>query len=225
MAKIISTVDDAVTFLNALYEADSTAPTSGDEDYTVWTSLFNIAVNIWESEEGVLWRELFVSLVDASDGDKTTTAGVTSYDVPTDFVFPASGYVWLGSGTNKIPYKVIPIENVQLTENDISHWCYFTGSKLEFNPNLASNIFADYTISYDYYKYATKLTTGSSVFEMSDPMFAVYYALSELKKEEGDTSASLVASQKLEGMKTKNMMATWHQNDTILDPSDVGFGI
>lgn len=227
MAKVISTVTNAITFLNTLYESDEDVPTSDDEDFVVWLSLFNVAINLWEAEEGVLWKELFVKLTDASDGDKTSASADVSYDCPTDFKFPASGYVWLGSGTAKIPYKVISIEEAQLEENSKGHWCYFTlGSSptLEFNPNLSSTMPA-YTISYDYYKNATALTTGTDVFEMADPMFAVYYALSELKKEEGDTSAAIVASQKLEGMKTRNMMPSWFQSTVTHSPQNDGFGI
>jgi len=199
MAVIISTLDDFITYLNTLYETDSDAPSSGDDDYTTWTSLANIAVNLWEAEEGVLWRELFVKLTDAPDGTKTTSASVTSYSCPTLFSFPASGYVWLGSGTNKTKYKIIDQKDIQLYENDLGYWCYFLmdGSPtLEFNPNLT--ITGSLTINYNYYKKATKLTTGASTFEMSDPLFAVYYALSELRREEGDTSASSIATQKLE---------------------------
>lgn len=225
MAQVVSNVDDAITYINSLYESDETAPDSGDADYTVWLSLLNIAVNIWEHEEGILWKELFVKLADASTGDKTTTTA-TTYDVPDDFKFPASGYVWLGSGTNKTPYKVIPQEQVQIAENDSSNWCYFlmdTTPSLEFNPNLS--ITSGQTINYNYYKTATKLTTGSSTFEMADPMFAIYYVVSELKKDEGDTSALTIATQKLEGMKTRNIMPSWYQESTSFSTSDTGLGI
>ena len=73
MAKVVSTLADCINYVNTLYESDSTAPTSGDEDYTVWTGLLNIAVNLWEREEGLLWKELFAKLADAADGDKTIT--------------------------------------------------------------------------------------------------------------------------------------------------------
>lgn len=226
MAKVITDLDDAIEYLNTLYESDSTAPTSGDEDYTVWTSLFNVAINIWENEEGVLWRELFVKLADASTGDKTSSSGDWSYDCPDDFKFPASGYVWLGSGTSKIPYKVIPQEKVQVAENDKGHWCYFlldTSPTLEFNPNLT--IPDGYTISYNYYKNATAVSTGTGTFEMSDPFFAIYYALSELKKDEGDTSSLAIATQKLEGMRVRNVMPAWLQDDFNEFPADDGFGL
>lgn len=225
MAKVIETLDDYMEMLSALYNASATEPESGEEDYSVWTYLANLAINVWENEEGMLWNELYVKLADAATGDKTTSSADFSYVVPTDFKFPASGYVWLGSGTNKVPYKVIKQEEVQLHENDSDRWCYFLldGSPtLEFNPNLT--ISGGETISYMYYKNASKLTTGSSTFEMSDPMFAVYYALSELKKEEGNSGELQLSSQKLNAMKSKNEMTGWYQPDQLTDKQTSGFG-
>lgn len=229
MASPISTLTNAIASLNALYEGDSTAPATGEEDFIVWTALINLAVNIWENEEGMLWKELFVKLADAATGDKTSTTGDYSYTVPTDFRFPASGYVWLGSGSNKTAYKVIKQEDLQLYENSTGNWCYFlmdTSPTLEFNPNCT--LPNSYTISYTYYKKATGFTsasTGAETFEMSDPGFAVYYALSELKKEEGDTSALAIATQKLEAMKTRNLTNADWQEDTYIPKTGGGFGL
>lgn len=226
MAKILTDLTDAVSLLNSLYESDSSQPTSSEEDYLVWTALFNIAVNLWENEEGVLWKQLFVKLPDAPDGDKTTVVANHSYSCPALFQFSASGYVWLGNNANKTAYQVISQERAQLLENDGSRWCYFLmdGSPtLEFNPNLVMT--AGQTINYNYYKFATKLTTGASTFEMSDPMFAVYYALSELKKDEGDTSSLQIASQKMEAMKTKNIMPTNFEYNSFNDDISTGFGV
>jgi len=222
---VISTLNDYIGYLNTLLEFDSSAPTSGDEDFTVWTSLANIAIDLWESEEGILWEELFVKLADAADGDKTTSSSDHSYDLPSDFRFPASAYVWLGSGTNKTVFKVIKQSEVQLYENSTDNWCYFdlAGKTLEFNPN--ATIPDSQTISYNYYKTASKLSSGTDEFEMSDPMFAVFYALSELKKEEGDTIAASIATQKLEAMKTKNEMPAWFQEDSIKNKTEEGFGV
>lgn len=225
MAVVISTLANAVSYINTLYESDSTAPSSGDEDYTVWTALLNVAVNIWEHEEGVLWNELFVKLADAADGDTTTAADDTSYVVPTDFAMPACGYVWLGTGTDKTAYKVIKQEEAQLRSVDSSNWCYFLmdGSPtLEFNPNLT--IVGDYTINYEYYKTATKLSATTDTFDMADPMFAVYFVVSELKKDEGDTTSLGIATQKLEAMRLKNVMPSWFQVDNLIDKTSAGFG-
>lgn len=223
---IITDLDDYISYLNTLYNSSSTPPTSGEEDYTVWTSLANIAISVWENEEGMLWNELFVKIQDASTGDKTTTTGDYSYAVPSDFRFPASGTVWVGSGTSKRPYRVIKQTEVQLAENGSGDWCYFMMDgtpTLEFNPNCEIPNAED--INYNYYKTATALTTGSSTFDMSDPMFAVYYALAELKKEEGNSGELNIASQKLASMKSRNEMPSWFQADQLTNTSDDGFGI
>lgn len=222
---VISTLTNAIAKINTLYNGSSTPPSSGEEDYLVWTDLINVGINIWENEEGMLWRQLFVKLADAPDGDKTTD-GTNSYDCPTLFKFPNSAFVWLGTGDNKTAYRVIKQEDIQLYENNGGHWCYFlmdSSPTLEFNPNLT--IDTGSTISYNYYKEATPVSTGSDTFEMSDPMFAVFYALSELKKEEGDTSALTIATQKLEAMKTQDNMASEFQENTVINPTGTGFGI
>lgn len=212
MAAVISTLNDAVEYINFLYEGDTDSPTSGDDDFTYWTGLLNLGINLWENEEGVLWNELFVKYQDytGSEVSKVTVAGTHSYDLPSDFRFPASGYVWLGSGTDKQALKVIKQEELQAHENDTAYWCYFTLTTLEINPNIT--ITGGYNINYNYYKHATALSSGTDTFEMSDPMFAVYFALSELRRDEGDATSGVIATQKLEGMKTKNVMPTWLQD-------------
>jgi hypothetical protein len=218
MAKVITTLANAISSINTLLELDSTPPTSGDEDYTVWTNLINISVNIWENEEGTLWKELFTDLTSASDGGKTTVAGQYAYALPTNFRFLNSGYVWV----DDTPFTVIKIEDLQLYEQNLGNWVYFTETYMNFNPNLT--IEGGSTIKYNYYKDATALTISTSTFEMSDPMFAVYYTLAELTKEEGNQEALNIATQKLEAMKTKNEMTAMHQDNTTINPVGDGFG-
>jgi hypothetical protein len=222
MAQIITNLTGAIEKLNTLYNGSSTPPSSGEEDYEVWTDLLNTAINLWEFEEGTAWKQLFIELADAADGDKTTD-GTNSYTLPTLFKRPNSAYVWIGSGTSKTPYKIIDIREKQLYENNTERWCYFTPTTLEFNPNLTMDTGS--TISYNFYKAATALSTGADVFEMQDPMFAVYYALSELKKEEGDTSALTIATQKLAAMVTRNEYDADFQDNTLISPMGDGFGI
>lgn len=227
---VIQTLDNFISYLNTLYEADSTAPTSGDEDYSVWTDLANIAIDLWENEEGVLWNELFTTLDDAaSTVTKTVTAGTYDYTCPTDFSFLTGKVRLVGASSgNSTYFTVIKPEEVQLYDDTTDNWCYFTGNlsagyTLHFNPNIT--LTTGDTIKYEYYKKATALSSGSDKFEMSDPMFAVFYALSELKKEEGDTSAATIATQKLEGMKTKNLMPSYFQENAIKNKMEEGFGV
>lgn len=225
MARINNTLTDLVKRINTLYNSSSTPPNPGEEDYLIWTDLICIAISLWETEEGMVWREMFTSLSNAADGTKTTTTA-NSYAVPTNFNFPNSAFVWLGSGNQQIPYKVIKQEDIQLYENDSGNWCYFlmdTTPTLEFNPNLTMT--AGQTINYNYYKYASPVATGTDIIEMSDPGYCIYYALSELKKEEGDVSALSIANQKMESMKTKNFMTAQFQENTTKDPMNPGFGV
>ena len=222
MAEVTRTLDQAIDKLNALYNGSSTPPAEGEEDYTVWTDLLNIGVNIWEFEDGYIrWIQLFQELADAADGDKTTD-GTNSYTLPTDFRYANSAYVWIGTGTNKTAYKVIDIRKKQLYENDKGNWCYFTPTTLEFNPNLTLDTGS--TISYNYYKKATALTTGTDEFEMADPLFAVYYALAELKKEEGDVTALNIATQKLDFMQNANEQVADQMDNQLINPVGDGFG-
>lgn len=224
MSRVIVSLSDAIKKLNTLYNTSSTPPNPGDEDYLVWTDLLSTGITNWEAEEGMLWRQLFTRLADAVDGDKVTTTA-TTYACPALFKFPNSAYVWLGSGDQRTAFKVMKQEEIQLLENDNGNWCYFllgATPTLVFNPNLKMT--AGATIDYNYYKYANDVTTGTDKFEMSDPMYAVYYALSELKKDEGDTTAYTMMLIKMENMKTLNYMtADYQQNDTTT-PVGNGFG-
>jgi len=222
--KIINTLSDAIDYINVLYEGDSTSPSDGDEDYEVWQKLLNIAISIWEREEGVLWKELFTTLSAATDGDKTIAASDWDYNCPTDFVFPV-GYVRVVGNKTSV-FSVVQPQDVQLLDSSKGNWCYFTGNSstgfdLHFNPSVSLETGA--TIKYEYYKTASQVTSASSVFEMADPMFAVYYVLGELKKDEGDTSGFNIATQKLESMKVLNDMTGWYQNDTVDNPVQDGF--
>jgi hypothetical protein len=221
MTVIISTVTNAIDYLNTLYNFSSTAPTSGEEEYSVWVSLFNVAINLWEKE--AMWKELFVKLADATDGDKTTIANTFEYDTPTNFRFHAGGFIWLGSNTNKEAYQVIKPTELTLHANDIGMWCYFLNGHLYFNPNLT--ITGGKTINYEYYKKASAVSTGTDTFDMSDPMFAVYFALAELKKDEGDATAAQIATQKLTNMVDENDAVGWFQSDSLQNTTESGFGV
>jgi len=227
MAVIIQTLADFVSYLNTLYESDSTAPSSGDEDYTVWTALANIAINIWEREEGVNWKELHTNLSDASDGDTAIEDDDWDYDCPTDFDHVVGKVRLVSTSGISSYFNVISSKEVPLADDTSGQWCYFTGNissghDIHFNPDL--NLTTGDTITYEYYKKATKLSATTDKFEMSDPMFAVYYALSELKKEEGNADEIAIATQKLEAMRVSNMSPSEEESNSIINRSEAGFG-
>ena len=217
--------------INMLYESDSTAPTAGDEDYTVWTGLINSAVSVWEGEEGMMWNELYKTLTGAADGDKTTTAGDYSYACPTNMSIPPSFVRTINGGLSTY-FPVIQVGKVQLLDDVGNNWCYFTGDPntgytLHFCPDVT--LTTGDTIEYDYYANATKLSSATDKFEMNDPMFAVYWALAELKKEEGNSFEVQMASNKMKSMKTKNIMTGPYADDRVEDLDTAlggdGFGV
>ena len=175
-----------------------------------------------------MWRELYATLADASDGDSTIAASTWDYDCPTDFSFVVGKVRVVSPSGVSTYFEVLPTSDVSLYDDNDSNWCYFTGNAstgydLHFNPDLT--LTTGNTISYEYYKAATKLSASTSIFEMADPMFAVFYALSELKKDEGDVSSLSIATQKLEAMKTKNIMPSHYQDTSLRNRTEDGFGV
>jgi len=208
----------AQEYLHTLYEGDNSTPTATGNDYLARRILLNAAIGIWEVEE--IWNELYVNLSSAADGDKTTTADDSTYDTPTDFKFPL-GYLWIGTTA----YELIPPEDYTLmSSTSTGHRIYYvTGNK---SSGYVINIFnapssTGDTIRYEYYKEASTLTATTSVFEMSDPWFAIYFALSELFGQDGKdrkaAEAFALAASRLDRMKEINSMPGFYQRNAIQD--------
>jgi hypothetical protein len=202
--------------LHILYEGNNTTPGATTSDYLSRRSLMNTAIQVWETEED--WKDLYTNLADASDGDKTTD-GTTSYDAPTDFLRPV-GYLRLGD----TDYPYYSPEKYQLVESsdNTTKFFYITGNKSAgFTINIHPAPATGTTIIYEYYKSATLLTATSTAFEMSDPNFAIYFALSKLYEQDGlsgeSQKAFLEASSRLEKMKENNMKTPFYQSNKIPD--------
>jgi hypothetical protein len=206
-----------------LLQKDTDLPQEGEEDYVVRLELIADAVQVWGNEQVTLWKELFTSLSEAPDGDKTIVAGKQDYDVPSDFVFPV-GFVRIGSRH----YKNIPLTDIQTMNNPGNENCWFIGNKntgyrLHINDTFGSmDEGAD--IEYEYYKEPTIPSKGTDIFEMNDPGFAVYWVIAELIADEDPGLASKysqIAENKMNAMKIRNEMTPWHQGSGI----DTGIGL
>lgn len=215
------TLSDAQTILHTLYEGDTDVPTSSDDDYTVRTRLFNAAIGLWEQELPD-WRELRKTLASAATGTKTTTASTSAYATPTDFIRPLG---WLrvtdSSGTESY-YEYMDIQKVQIFDNDTtSKFYYVTGSA---NSGFYVNIHptpdtSSLTISYEYYKTAASLSSGTDKFEMSDPYYAIYFALARLKAQDGEDNVEemLQIKDRLDRMKVNNWTLPAYTNSETPD--------
>lgn len=227
------TLTEILNRCHVLLEKDTDYPTSTDEDYLLRLELLKDAVMIWEkdNENGTLWNELFTTLADtdvALGGDKVTVANQSSYECPSDFVFPAS-YVKIGSGDSTVYYKKInPNQAPDYSSAGVPAY-YIRGNKSAgFKIYLVGIIptASALVIDYDYYKSATMPSTGTDVLEMSDPQFAIYWVLAELTKDDDPSLASQyqqVSLNKLDAMRMRNNQPSYGEDNLIFDQIG-GFG-
>jgi hypothetical protein len=206
----------------ALYEGDTENWETTSDEYLAGRVYCNVAINRWERLEGIRWRDLFTTLSAAADGDKTLTAGDYDYDCPSDFRFVAGGVRTIDTSGNSTYFNVIPPEKVAQMDDTSGNWCYFTGSVkdgfiLHFNPDLTLS--TGHTIAYEYYKSATTFTETTSVSEMSDPYFIVYFVLSRFFENDGEDGKAMKAFQeaeaRLDQMRTENMIMALDTEDNI----------
>ncbi len=213
----------AQQILHRLYQGDDSTPSTSDSDYTVRRSYLNDAIRQWEVEDQ--WRELYVTLADASDGAKTTTASTATYSAPSDFRQPV-GFLRItdsSSGTETY-YTFIDVDRVQLFDNDTSSKFYYVtgnpqdGYTIHIHPTPDTT---GETIAYEYYKTADTLSSTTDVFEMSDPYYAIYYALSVLFENDGQGDRAMKAlaqaNDRLQRMKINNLVYPAYSDNSIPD--------
>lgn len=226
----MQTITELLNRTHILLEKDVDFPISGDEEYIIRLELIKDAVQVWEKDDGngTKWKELFTNLFLASDGDKLTVAGTSSYSCPTDFV-DTIGYLTIGAGNNTVYYQRIEPYLAKEYQSARKDAFYISGNKKSgYKINLVNNIPAEdgLEINYDYYKSATLPTLDTDILEMDDDQFAVYWALAELVKDEDQTLSSQyasIATQKLDAMRLRNQLTDPYQ-DNIISDSFRGFG-
>lgn len=221
------TLQEYQTYLHSLYQADGSTPSSSSDEWAHRKNLLHSAIGIWDSENA-LWNELWTTLADASDGSKTITAATVDYDMPTDFRFLGSFVRTTSAGGDHTYWQVISPQKAELYKNTSPKACYVTGNKSAgFDIHFTKQPTVGETINYPYYKEPSNPSATTDVIEMSDPWFAIYYALGKLHEQDGDgdraSAAYAVADQKLRNMKVRNAMLPHNQPNTIGD-RDFDFG-
>lgn len=221
--------------LQKLFDADTDTPTSTDEEWDVRTSLFNRAIREWEQSNSVRWRELWTTASVSSPGSAvlSTTSGTATYATPSDMAFPA-GYVRVTASGQTTRYPVVGLSENQLYDSgDVNQYASFKGTPhagytLTIYPTPSTT---GSTIQYDYYKRASELAAASDKIEMSDPDFALYYALSELFYNQRDLAryqnALSTAQEKLKNMELRNEdVGEWMDNSIpgLSNRMGIGFG-
>lgn len=224
------TENNIIDIVYSLYETDDDGWDATSDEYLAARKYCNTAIARWERYDNTVWRELWGTLTDAADGDKTTTASDYSYDCPTNFIRPCS---WVRVGSTPTYYQVLSPD--KLAERDLasdkSNFVYFTGNPkdgydLNFNNNLT--LTTGDNVYYEYYKSATTFTATTSTTEMTDPYFIVYYVLARFLKNDGEdySEEANQADDLLENMRVANMSGYQHIPNTVNEPisNNAGFG-
>lgn len=167
-------LSDLQARINVLVNNDSDTPTSTDDEWTIRLSLINQAIGKWETQD-TLWDELWTTYTH----DSTVAAGDDDYTITaTNLRFPG-GFVkfTLNGGTYWI--EVISPEQFQ-TYSESARVVYFTGNNkdgwvlnLGWTP-VEGDGTVGATITFPYYKTATRLSATTDKSEIPDPNFIVY---------------------------------------------------
>jgi hypothetical protein len=222
------TLDDLQQAIYALNDQGQYSLTSSDEDYVVRTALINNWISRWANVGGTLWNELWGTM-----NSQTYSVGTATYPASASFKF-AAGYVRLVKSNGTTLYiQVLKPQQVQLMgTNDL--YAYFTGRPGVVNLvlNGVSTDYAGATITYDYYRFATKLASSSDTPDLGDPYMLVYGVVSQLKQAQRDNAGYTInkteAEERLKQMQIRNEMDPHYQDQGLEDvdylTTGAGFG-
>lgn len=214
------TILEALTEVFTMYEKSADAPDTSSEDFVVRLAYANAAIDKWENEEGMDWKELYSTISNTLDanGEFDDTATLA------DFKRPA-GYLMIGS----TKYEYVRPERWEVESQGSKKVYTVTGAKgthiIKVNPNPGAVAF-----TLDYRKTATKYSTGleATEVEMSDPYFIVHDVLTQLyldDRNSNQVSYELqVAQNKMDAMKRINESAPFYQPTGVDDDTNIGFG-
>ncbi len=192
------TITEVMNMIHIKYDFNVEYVEAGSDDYGVRLALVNDKINMWENEDGILWRELFTKITDRFTDEATFPV--------TDLILPANRILSDGNY-----YEYISPELLQEQEKMSPGQLMFTitGGDTTKELNVPTER-ANEEFEFYYYKKALQYVDGTETeaLEMADPYFAIYAVVSELFLDDGDTEkagvAMQIATQKLDGMKSKN---------------------
>lgn len=217
-------ISTAIQQVHLISQGNTDYPSSGEDDYSLSLALLNNAINIWENQEGIDWAELF------NTETGTITSGDFDISLSSNFKRPA-GQLKIGG----LLYNFNSPNEQHLTQQIDSSYKHFTvtgiqGSKvLNIYPTPGSDIDGA-TFYLPKYRFATTYSTGVETdhIDMSDPYFAIHYAIGQIKLEDDPTGAGVhqqIANQKLSAMRIANDSKPIGSIENNHDLTYSGFGV
>lgn len=215
-------IEDLMEEIYLDFEKSADTPDKTSEDYLVRLRYVRKAIEKWEGESGIEWKELFGTI------SGTLTAGVYNDNSGTDtlekFKRPAG---FLRVGTDKYEYVRPEQVEKEVRENASKKIYTVTGSKGTYAINVYPAVSGAFTLNYR--KIATKFYTGSETteIEMSDPSFIIHDVLSQLYLDDQNGQQSSVelqiAGNKMEAMKLANETIPFYQDNSVSSDT-IAFG-
>jgi len=215
------TVDQALKQIHREYEGDINYPDFNDDETQLRVGYLKDSIREW-GDRFPKFRELFALLSDAPDGTKQTSAGVTKYSCPTNFIRPST---WVKIGDKRLSY--VPPEDMEkkLAANVSDEWFSVIGSpskyKIVINPAPSGTS----TIEYPYWRIPTQPALTTDILEISRPLFCIYYVLSKLFRDD-DPDRAKEFENKMDDQERKERVAlvqTPGQSNRVNTPG-YGFG-
>lgn len=209
-------LDDMQREIHALFQNGIDVPVSGEEDYSLRTVLINNAIGMWEHTPGVKWRELYD--IDVSK----VYNGSSQYATPPSFKDIAGKMKLLRSDGQVLIIDMVPQE--RLDDADLGTapeensgslnqaYGYVSGSPgvYKINLMLVPVEWNGATISYRFYRYASKLTAPADIPDMDDPHYAISMVAARLHQLGHNNGGYTVnfsdAQESLRAMVAKNNM-------------------
>lgn len=217
------------------YRTEADTPASTDDEYIIFTSLANEAINRWCNYDNTFWKELFDTAQTDGTAQLTVAANTVTYSAPTNMK-SSGGFLKLyslvnGVYTTQVRIPIIEPQDAQF-QSDLAPYCYFTsnpntGFTLHLNPEPISS-WVGLKMDYIYYKNPTLLSIGSDTTEMSEPYFIIHRALANRFRGSRNpyyTSAKNDAEDVLKTMQMTNNSGNWSDPWKLADNSGSQWGV
>lgn len=174
-ATVPMTTQDIMDEIYVAVDNDPSSSTTQDDEYTARLRLINMAIKSWERED-VLWDELWSTYTHGSTVSATTTYTISA----TDYRSAGSYMQFTLNGANTYLEIVKPEEAFKYAQTG-SKAVYITGNpsvgwtiNLTWTPVSGDNFFGS-TMSFNYYKSASRMVLTTDKPEMSDPSYIVNF--------------------------------------------------
>lgn len=211
-------IAEIMNIIHVKYEFNKDYFDATSEEYGLRLMLANDKINMWENEDGILWKELYTTSTGTLDG--SGEASITDFKLPANKLQIGDDYY------NYVSPELVQEAMIQRQTDKI-----FTveggdeAQTLRVFPNTGV---IDYSLQY--YKKAHVYTDGTDTtpIEMSDPYFIVNMVVGDLYLDDGDTEKASVVTQigtqKLEAMVSRNAALPPFHDNKQPDYSFRGFG-